>query len=317
MQSIEYNIKNYSPIGHNPIANIQETNPLTFWSSSEGSSTINLSFEPTTVNEISISVNTECNYFITTSTSQKSISEGKITKNNQQKYTKKIIPNSKDLISDLSFNITAANTVELKIYYIVFKTDRETEEPKVKSRNQTSLESFGFYKPAQSTQSNSKLNGTPKKKIIEGNSRSYSSSNGKKNGQVSRRIDVENVDQQRKIYEEIKENNQKTLKGYSSERIQPTNSYKNLYLNGSPQYIVYCNDDEQIQTVVAEICGIIGICYMDQLETGVTHVVYSGYDQDFLNICKEMDAIVVDKLWIFDSIEKRETLDPSEYIRSV
>ena len=317
MQSIDYIIESHSPNGISPISNIQNTNPLQFWTSPEGSSTTVLSFDLTTINEISIYVNTECTYFISSSTSSKFISEGKIPKNLQQKYLKKFQTNTPDPISNLTFDITTTNGGELKIFYITLKSDRETEEHKAKPNKQVSLESCGFYPSAQSTQLTLKPNGTPIKKHLESTPKSYSSSNGKKNGQASRRIDIESTDQQRRIYEEIKENNQKTLKTYSSERTQPTNSYKNLYLNGSPQYIVYCNEEEHIQTVLSEICGIIGICYMDQLEPEVTHIVYSGYDQDLISVYKSMGASVVDKLWILDSIEKRKPLDPSEYLRNV
>lgn len=314
MQSIEYIIDSHLPIGKEPIENITNINPSNYWMSSEDSSTISISFESVSSIEIIVLINTPSNCIITSKSLPVIIFEGEINQPKfQNKFSKSIKWSNKETISDLVFDFSTTTNEKLIIYYIVIKSVRDTEEIKSQPKIQTPLNSTFFY---QDTHASPKLDLTPAKKI-NGNSvqKANSNSTGKKNGYAHREVEPNLQEDSWKKYEHLQESNQKTLKNYICVQNSSSCSYQNLFANSTKGFIVSCKDEESVQAVIAEICGVLGICYLNEIENQVTHIVYSGFDEEIIATCKNIGADVVDKAWLFHSIEKRAALDPLEYIR--
>lgn len=314
MQSVEYTVVNHSPLGKDSIENITNMNQTNYWISPEGSSTISINFDPISSFEITILINTISTCIITSKNPPVTIFEGEI---NQPKFHNKISRsikwNDKEKISDLDFDISTTTNDRLIIYFIVIKSERDVEEIKTKSFIQASLNVNSFYPKSPS---GPKLDITPAKKNNgSSNHKPTPASTGKKNGYRHTEVETDYKEDSWKKYENLQESGQKTLSNYISIQNSTSCSYQNLYANCTKGFIVCCKDEESVQLIVAEICGVLGICYLSELENQVTHVVYSGFDQEIIENCKIIGAVVVDKSWLFHCIEKRVALDPLEYIR--
>ena len=124
------------------------------------------------------------------------------------------------------------------------------------------------------------------------------------------------VDEQKRIFENIKNNKQRTLRSYTSKQKTPTNSYKDLFSNTSG-YVVCCKENGELRLLLEEICNILGLCYLSELDEGVTHLIYEGNENQILEFAKELDVCVINKDWLLDCIAKREPLHPSLYKRQI
>lgn len=320
MQSIDYEISDYAPPDQTCIHNIQEKNPSTFWSSSSESASIFLKFEPTKLNEIEVSLNTSCIYQILSKSPVIIIAEG--TSPNGSMLGKSLITCKlclKEKISNIEIKLTTQNNEKLKIYHVILKSSRENEEVERTKTTQTTLRSMNFYNKSPGNKSIISKSPIIIKSPLQATSSSeFVQSTVKKNQEKAVRPSEKSNsnEEQIKIYQSIQNSRQKTIKNFLNGPTTASTSYQNL-MSAKGNYIVTCLDDDSVKQVIAEICGVVGICYFPEIDQDITHIVYSGNDQSIFLKAKDLGIKIVSKDWLFHSIDKRLALDPEAFIRKM
>ena len=126
------------------------------------------------------------------------------------------------------------------------------------------------------------------------------------------------VKEQHQIFENIKNNKQRTLRSYTGKQKTPTSSYQNLLApNSKNAYVVCCKEEGMIKNCIEELCSVLGLAYLKDLEEGVTHAIYEGLDQEIISLARDLGVKILTKQWLLDCISKRESLLPDNYVRFV
>ena len=322
MQSIDYEIVDYAPSDQTCIQNIQEKNPSTYWSSSTEAASIVLKFEPCKLNEIELSLSSASSYQIISKSKLPgiNIAEGISPNASMTGKSLSIVKLSlKDKISNLEIKLTAQNSENLKIFHIILKGSRENEEIERSKPIQATLKSMNFY--SRSPGNKSIINKSPmitKSPLQATSSAEFVQTSMKKTHEKPARPSEKSNsnEEQIKIYQSIQNSRQKTLKNFLNGPTVASTSYQNL-MSTKGNYVVTCLDDDSVRQVIAEICGVVGICYFPEIDQDITHIIYSGDDLNIFLKAHDLGIKVVSKLWLFHSIDKRLALDPDAFIRKM
>ena len=224
------------------------------------------------------------------------------------------------MLSKCQLQITSHDK-NLRIYSMIIKTTREEVKTPAKINfSQKNFQVKSFYQVNNGSSAKKKIelkNNSNLKQTTLFSSRVFLDAPNDKN--LNKMMgNVEFIDDQRKIYENIKNNRQKTLRSYTSKERVPSHSYQNLFVETSNNnYVVCCKETPDVEAFIEEICKILGVCFLFELEEGVTHLIYEGFDQDIINLAKQLGVVVVYKKWLLDCINQRESLNPDLYKRVV
>lgn len=339
MQSVEYTIKDHKPYGHGNIHSISNINPSEFWESDDHSASLYLEFDPCTISEILINTDTSVSIHII-GLNSKLINSSIQDLNNASGLT--MFEGSSQSISK-KFKILKVATKQkfcacvahissesenlLKIYSFILKTSRDTddEQPKSKSISNTFTKSQFFYSP--NTNGEKKLNHAISPASAPVNKFKQTSLNiVKKTGldtdsnNLSKMMEShEFVEDQKRMLENCQNTNsirQKTLRSATSKQKVPTCSYSNLLApNAERNYVICCKDEGKMKDCIEEMCKVLGVCYFEDLEEGVSHVIYEGNDPEVIFLVNAVDAKIVSRRWLMDCIRRREPLLPEMYRR--
>lgn len=318
-QSIEYTIESVNPAGSGDIENIKSNNLHTSWESKENCATITITFPDTTIKQISLYTDNLSSLNVIawdTSGNPCSILEIPVKVQTAKKAHSFPINNS-SIFSKCQININTDSS-SIKLYYLILNTDREnTTTNKKPVQTSLLLKSPSFYP---------KSNGTPKKTIqarpspvlkqskLFGIKNTISSTPSIDKNPNKSLESYEDLDEQQRIYENIQNNRQKTLRSFSNKQMTQTTSYQNLLAPSEQNaYIVSCEEESDLKTCIAEICSVLGICYLKNVEEATTHLIYDGNDPNIIESAKKSNISIISKQWLLDCITQRKSLDPRDY----
>lgn len=312
MQSIEYKILSHVPVGLNSIDNISSTNSGLYWESSGDSATIDFEFPECVITEFLLSTESSVNFhFIggNCSGNESTLIENSLNISGGKKQQVYSISN-KSLSSKGKLQISTQHGGKLKIYSVIIKTHRENHSENKAKPTVNSMKPVNFYKPTNGNTPKTTL----KQSTLFGTLTTASQKSEKKVSQV---IDTpEFVEDQRKLFENIQNNRQRTLRSYASKQKVPTSSYQNLLApSAAKAHVMCCKDEEPLKKCIEEMCEVLGICYFNDLEEGVTHMIYEGTDGEIIDLARQLEVIVITKQWLIDCISYREYICPDLYKR--
>ena len=324
MQSIEYTIKSYEPLGEQSIENISSTNQQSYWQSSSDSATIKIAFAESPITEFMLSASSSVNFVLIGWDSSKDISNilessliisgGKM----QQAFPISI----KTAFCECELQISTIDSSKLRIYCLIIKTHREKIIENQKNRTSlNAMKAASFYQSNNGSISNK----TPQKTFTVQESRqttlfgdrSQINSPGNSEGKFNRIVDSPKLmNEPRKIQENSQNNRQRILKLGLNKQKSPSSSYQNILApRENAAYVLCCKEEEAVKKCIEELCAVLGICYLSDLEEGVTHMIYEGNNSEIINLSRIMDVVIITKQWLIDCMLKRESIQPDHYKR--
>lgn len=350
MQSVEYVIVENSPKGVGKIENIMNINKELYWETDEGDVSLKLELEESIISEIQIYVSTNVSVYaigFTRKNDEVKLLEEKVPGNNKA-HTVKV--NNNQRLTKCSIDISTEESGNLRIYSIILKTLRENEGASTSKVVQSTLPFSGkFYdksngkspsKPLVNPVSKSSItsyltnSNSANKPYLQSNEPKYNSA--KKTSNLSQTTLFGNtkpdtpfaeknldklmetpgfVDEQRKMFENIQNNRQRTLRSYPTKQKVVSCSYQNLLLEEQKGNFVCCKDRQEIVDCVKEVCEVLGVEYCDDFDGRVTYLIYEGDDVEILALAQAFGAKIVMKEWLFDCCSKHEALSPDKYRR--
>jgi hypothetical protein len=323
MQSVEYRIDEVSPVTGSSVENITSVNLNTWWESPSGSATIKISFPECVLSSLLISVSSKAKLIITArgpKTQPFVLFEGTVITNFSSQNLFQL--NKKIPCTQCVFEISTVDGTGLKIYCVVFKTAREESEGMAVARPVTiPIKTANFYAGTGTSavakrQVVNKL-GKMQQTTLNG-SFLRTSPNAVLEKTPARYEDEDLAAEQKRSYEYIQNNRQKTLRSYMSMHQTPSCSYANLIADSEYRnYVVCCKDEEKVKQCLEEICEVLGICYLAEPDDGVTHLIYDGHEEAIFSFALSMKIKVVSKRWLLDCVSKREALKPEFYMREI